>query len=88
MPEPLTPAKRLGHEGGVQAVHQGHLLDHEPEGGDVVRGGYRVAVLEVDLVLARRHLVVGGLDLEAHGLQHQHDVAPRSSPRSRGLRSK
>ena len=68
---------RLGHEGRVQAVVLRDLLDHEAEGDDVVGGGHGVGVLEVDLVLARRHLVVRRLDLEPHRLEHLDDVAPR-----------
>ena len=58
----------------------GHLLHHETEGGDVVGAAHRLVVLEVDLVLARRHLVVRRLHLEAHRLQHDHDVAPALLP--------
>ena len=61
----------------MQAVVHGHLLDDEPEGDDVVGGGDRVGVAEVDLVLARRDLVVRRLDLEPHRLEHLDDVAPR-----------
>ena len=72
----VDPEDRLGHEGGVQAVLQGHLLDHEAEGRNVVGGGHRLGVLEIDLVLAGGDLVVRRLDLEAHRLEHDHDVAP------------
>ncbi len=60
-----------------RSVHQRDLLDHETEGDDGVGGGNRLAVLEIDLVLPGRHLVVGGLDLETHRLEHQGDVASR-----------
>jgi len=63
----------------VQTVIERHLLDHEAEGGDVVGAGHRLAVLEVDLVLARNHLVMRRLDLESHGLQH--DLMSDSSMR-------
>jgi hypothetical protein len=44
---------------------------------EVVGGGERVGVAEVDLVLAVRDLVVRGLDLEAHALQQVDHGAPR-----------
>ena len=66
---------RLGHEGGMQAVLLGQGLDRQLEGHDVVGGGQRLGVLEVDLVLALGNLVVGSLDLEAHLLQRQADLA-------------
>ena len=64
---------RLGHERGEESVAVGDVADHEPEGGEVVRGRERVGVAEVDLVLARRHLVMGRLHLEAHQLEIVHD---------------
>ena len=66
---------RLGHEGGVQAELGGDGAHHPLEGDGVVGGGEGVGVLEVDLVLALGHLVVAGLDLEAHGLQRLDDLA-------------
>ena len=67
---------RLGHERGVHPVAGGDRLDHHPERDQVVGGGERVSVAEVDLVLADRDLVVRGLDLEAHLLERDLDVAP------------
>ena len=46
----------------------------------VVQG---IGVLEVDLVLSRRDLVMGGLDLEAHVLENLDDLragTPRPCP--------
>ena len=60
---------RLGHERRVQAVLVGDGLEGELEGDGVVGGAQRVGVLEVDLVLAGGHLVVGGLDADPEGLQ-------------------
>ena len=51
---------------GEKAVAVGDVADDELERGQVVGGDQRVGVLEVDLVLARGHFVMGGLDLEAH----------------------
>ncbi len=64
----------LGHESGVQPVLLSDGLHHVFEGHAIVRAGQRVRIAEVDLVLARRHLVMGPLDLDAHGFQSQDDV--------------
>ncbi len=69
IPEPLIPIDRLGHERRVQAVLLGDRLERELEGDRVVGGPQRVAVLEVDLVLAGRDLVVGRLDPDAERLE-------------------
>jgi hypothetical protein len=53
---------RLGHERRVQAVQLGDRLERELEGDRVVGRAQAVGVLEVDLVLAGRDLVMGGLD--------------------------
>ena len=66
---------RLGHERRVHAVAPCDVLDDEPEGADVVGRGQHVVVPEVDLVLAPGRLVMRGLDLEPHLLEHQHDLA-------------
>lgn len=63
-------AERLRHERRLDALLQRHLLHDQAERHDVVRGGQRVGVAEVDLLLARCALVVGELDRDAHGLQH------------------
>jgi hypothetical protein len=65
---------RLGHERRVQAVLHRHVLHDEAERADVVGRRQHVVVAEVDLVLARRHLVVGGLHVEAHRLEREHDL--------------
>jgi len=57
---------RFGHERRVQVVLARDRADDGAERRDVVRGRERVVVLEVDLVLPLRDLVVGRLDLEAH----------------------
>jgi hypothetical protein len=60
---------RLRHERGVQPEVQRHLADHEAEGADIVRRGQSIGILEIDLVLPGRHLVVRRLHLEPHLLQ-------------------
>jgi hypothetical protein len=65
-PAAVDPLDRLGHERGEEAVAVGDVPDHELESGQVVRGGEHVGVAEIDLVLAGRHFVMGGLDLEPH----------------------
>ena len=69
MPEPCTLLQRLRHERGVHAVLVRDLLHDEPERHDVVGHRERVGVAQVDLVLARRVLVVGVLDRDAHRLE-------------------
>ena len=67
---------RLRHEGRVEAVVEGDLLDDQLERRDVVGRVDGVPVLEVDLVLAGGDLVVRRLDLEAHRLEGDDDVPP------------
>ena len=68
---------RLWHEGRVQAMLEGHMSHNETKSGHVVRSRKSVGVLEIDLVLRRSHLVMGGLDLETHCFESVHDVTPR-----------
>ena len=68
-PRAVDPVDRLGHERRVQAVLLGDRLERELEGDRVVGGLERVGVLEVDLVLAGRDLVVGGLDADPERLE-------------------
>ena len=65
---------RLGHERRVQAVLLRDRLERELEGDRVVGGLQRVGVLEVDLVLAGRDLVVGRLDPDPERLERVHHV--------------
>ena len=53
--------KRLGHEGGQEAVLLGDGLDHPLEEGVPVGGGGTVPVEPVQLELAGGILVVGGI---------------------------
>ena len=66
---------RLRHEGRVQAVAIRHVLHDEAEGADVVRRRQRIVIAEVDLVLARRDLVMRGLDVKSHLLEREDDFA-------------
>jgi hypothetical protein len=68
-------AERLGHEGRVHALAERDLLDDVPGGEDVVGGGQRVGVAQVDLLLAGGDLVVAELHRDAHPLQHGDRVA-------------
>ena len=65
----------LGHERRMEAAHLRDRLDRHLKRHDVVRRQQRVGVLEVDLMLPLGHLVMAGLDLEAHLLEHQTDLA-------------
>ena len=68
-PGAVDPVDRLGHERRVEAVLLGDRLERELERDRVVGGRERVAVLEVDLVLPDRDLVVGGLDPDPERLE-------------------
>ncbi len=68
--------ERLGHEGRVHTLLDRHFLHHQPERHDVVGGGQRVRVAQVDLLLPGRALVVAVLHRDAHGLQHRDRGAP------------
>ena len=59
----------------MQAVLLRQRLDGQLEGHDVVGGGQRVGVLEVNLMLSGGDLVMGGLDFEAHLLERHADFA-------------
>ena len=67
---------RLGHKSGMQSVPAGDRLDRQLKGHDVIGSGQRLVIAEVNLVLGRRHLMVGSLDLEPHFLQCQHHIPP------------
>ena len=69
---------RLRHKGGVLAVFLRQRLDRQLEGHDIVGCLQRFGILEVDLMLPCRHLMVRGLDLKAHVLQRHADLAPRA----------
>jgi hypothetical protein len=73
---PVLSEDRLGHERRDQSELPRHVLHHEAERRDVVRSLERVRIPEVDLVLSVRHLVMRGLDLEPHPLEHVHHRAP------------
>ena len=73
-PRAVDPEDRLGHERRVEAVELGDRLEGELEGERVVGGLEGVRVLEVDLVLARRDLVVRRLDRDPEGLERVHHV--------------
>ena len=62
--------ERLGHERGVHVLLDRHLLHHQPERHNVVGGGQRVGVAQVDLLLPGRALVVAVLHRDAHRLEH------------------
>ena len=69
---------RLGHERGVQSVRHRDVPHDELECHQVVCGPKRLSILEVDFVLAFRHLVVRRLDLESHRFEIGHDVSARA----------
>ncbi len=72
----VDPVDRLRHERRVQAVLLGDRLQGELEGDCVVRRLEGVGVLEVDLVLAGRDLVMGRLDPDPEGFEGVDHVVP------------
>ena len=76
MPLPGWSVKGLGMNVANTSCDERDLLDHMPEGHDVVGGGQRVGVAQVDLLLAGGHLVVAELHRDADALQRQHGLAP------------
>ncbi len=75
MPLPGWSVNGLGMNVARTPCGQRHLLDHVPERHDVVGGGERVGVAQVDLLLAGRDLVVAELDRDADPLQREHGLA-------------
>ena len=73
-PGAVDPEDGLRHECRVQAVLLGDRLEGELEGDRVIGGLQSVRVLEVDLVLARGDLVMGGLDANPECLERVHHV--------------
>ena len=66
----------LGHERGVDPLQLRQFLDHQTGGHYAVGHRQRVAVLEVNLVLAGRCLVVGILYGHIHLGQVEHRIPP------------
>ena len=64
----------LRHKGSVEAMALGNGLGRHFEGHDIVCRPECLGVLEINLVLGRRDLVVAGLHLKAHILQIQHNI--------------
>ena len=75
MPLPGWSVNGFGMKVACTPVRERHLLDHVPEGHDVVGRGQRVGVAQVDLLLAGRDLVVAELDRDADPLQREHGLA-------------
>ena len=70
------PEYRLRHEGRVQVVTECDILDDESKRAHVVGRRQHIVVVEVDLVLTRRDLVVRSLHVHAHLLERDDDLAP------------
>ena len=65
----------LGHEGGIDAMAHGDLLDHEPVGHGIVRHGEGIGVAQVDFVLAGGYLMVAVFDIDAHFFKGEDNIA-------------
>ena len=75
IPEPLTPKIGFGMNVACRPWSSATFLTMKRKVETRSAVVTRVGVLEVDLVLPGRHLVVRGLDLEAHLLEREDDVA-------------
>ena len=69
------PKIGFGMKVACRSLRMRHVLHDEAERADVVGGRQHVVVAEVDLVLAGRDLVMRGLDVEAHLLEREDDLA-------------
>ena len=56
---------RLGHEGGIDAVSKGNLLDHQAIGHHVIGHGHGICIPHIYLMLAGGYLVMGILNAYA-----------------------
>ena len=74
MPEPAISFERFRHEGRMQPVLLGNGFEDVLEGHGAVGGGERVAVLEVDLVLADGDFVMAGFDFDVHLAEREHHL--------------
>ena len=74
--------ERFGHKARVNATFEGNLFDHGAEGHDVVRGGQRVGIPQVDLVLAWTGLMMRVFNGNAHLLEHVDGRAAEIHPRA------
>src|SRR5919199_2579636 len=71
----VNAGDRLRHEGRVQAVLLCDRLQRDAERDRLVGNRQRIAILEVDLMLADRNLVVTGLDDDPEDLQRLDHLA-------------
>ncbi|MBA7709684.1 hypothetical protein ES703_118606 [subsurface metagenome] len=75
----IDAENRLGHEGSINSVFQGYLLDHQTVGHHVVSHGQGISVPHVYLVLAGGNLMVGILNTNTHLLQVENRLFPQVS---------
>ena len=68
---PGLVAERLRHERRVNALLQRNLLDDEPHRHQVVCRRQSIGIAQIDLLLARRDLMVTELDADPHPLEHR-----------------
>ena len=73
-PRSIDSGLRLRHKRGVKAVTLRYGFYRHLKRHDIVGRHQPFRVLEVYLMLPRRHLVVGGLYHKAHILQVEHDI--------------
>ena len=66
----------------MNTAFEGNLLDHGAEGHDVIRGGQRVSVPQVDLVLAGSGLMMRVFDGNTHLFEHVDGRTAEIHPRA------
>ncbi len=76
-PAAVYPENGLGHEGGIDSILIGYLLDHDPVGHHVVGHGEGILKPQIDLMLGGGNFVVAILHLDPHGLQGQNRLPPQ-----------
>ncbi len=72
----IDSLNRLRHERRVEVILLGDRLQRVLERHGLIGGGQRIVVLEADLVLANRDLVMAGLDLDPELLERPDHIFP------------
>jgi hypothetical protein len=88
MPEPLVPKMGFGMNVACTLCRRAISRTSVAERHHPYRHRQRVGVAHVDLVLARRDLVVAALDDRAHRRHRGHRLWRSSVPRSSSIMSK
>ena len=66
----------FGHKSGVEIMLGGYCFDHKAKSNDIIGSAEGIGIPEVNFVLPRGYLMMGGLNLKSHFLQGQNHVPP------------